>query len=63
MNTPIRPKQIVTLGLAMLLGGGSYWIPLPPNILMPNRDSPERLIPSIPVESGVFNRTHTLVKV
>lgn len=56
MNTPIQPKQIVTLVLAMLLAIGSYWIPPPPSILMPSPDSPELLTHFIPVESGILNR-------
>jgi hypothetical protein len=61
MDTPIQPKQIVTLGVALLLAVGSYWIPPPPSILIPSPESPELLMHSIPVELEIFNRT--LVKV
>lgn len=54
MNMQIQPKQLVTLGLALMLAIGSYWIPLTPGVLMPNPNSPEQLTHSTPVESGIF---------
>ena len=52
MNPQIQPKQLITLGLSIALAVGSYWIPLPPRVSMPN--SLERLTYSSPIELGIF---------
>ncbi len=54
MKMQIQLKQLVTLGLALLLAVGSYWIPLTPSTLILNLNSLRQLTHSPPVKSGIF---------
>ncbi len=52
----MQPKQIITLVLSSMLAIGSYWIPLSPNPLTRNPESPKMVAQPTPVELGIFAR-------